>query len=94
LTEEPTLWLWNGVDDSGRPLQYHNQCMKRPINQLGKEQSKPLNFIVYHAQYCLKNAAIHLIPIKKALCDECFIQRNCHPPTALMRIPGTRRKTR
>ena len=95
--DEPTFCIWSGYNDFGHPLRCHNQCLKQPINQLGKTRSKPLHFCVYHTQYCL-NTASHSIPMKirtpndQALCNECYIQRNGHPPVALLRIPGTRRK--
>ena len=96
--EEPTFCLWSGINDFGHPLRCHNQCLKQHINQLGNVRSQPLHFCVYHVQYCIKGPTIHPIPMKvrtpneQALCNECYIQQNCRPPTALLRIPGTRRK--
>lgn len=93
----PTFCVWSGFNDFGHPLRCHNQCLKQPINQLGKTRAKPIHFCVYHTQYCV-NSTSHSIPMKirtpndLALCNECYIQRSSHPPVAMLRIPGTRRK--
>lgn len=93
----PTCCIWSGFNDFGHPLRCHNQCLKQPINQLGKTRAKPLHFCVYHTQYCV-NTTSHSVPMKirtpndQAFCNECYIQRNGHPPVAMLRIPGTRRK--
>ena len=95
--EQINICLWSGLNDFGHPLRCHNRCMRQPVNQLGKERSKPLNFCVYHVYFCV-NASHHPIPMRiripndEALCNECYILRNGHPPSALMRVPGTRRK--
>ncbi len=95
--EQVNICLWSGINDFCHPLRCHNRCLNQPINRLGRARSKPLNFCVYHVHFCV-NASHHPIPMKiripndQALCNECYILRNGHPPTALMRIPGTRRK--
>jgi hypothetical protein len=95
--EQTNICLWSGLNDFGHPLRCHNRCMLQPVHQLGKERSKALNFCVYHVHFCV-NSIHHPIPKRiripndEALCNECYIMRAGHPPSALMRIPGTRRK--
>ena len=99
--EEPNTCIWMGVNDFSHSLRCHNKCLYHPnervTDQLGVERPKPLDYCVYHVKYCV-NTDNHTVSVKvkilneMALCNECFVLRNGHPPKALLRVPGTRRK--
>mmetsp|Transcript_16165 Transcript_16165/g.34162 ORF Transcript_16165/g.34162 Transcript_16165/m.34162 type:complete len:366 (+) Transcript_16165:169-1266(+) len=99
--EEPNTCIWMGVNDFGHSLRCRNKCLYHPnecvTDPLGVERPKPLDYCVYHVKYCV-DTDNHAVPIKvripndMGLCNQCFVLRNGHPPEALLRVPGTRRK--
>ena len=92
--EHCDMCIWNGDDESGNSLRCQNTCLYNPGDKLGVERPKSLNYCAYHVKYCA-NTDRHLIPKKirtannLALCNECFVLRNSHPPEVLDAIPGT-----
>jgi len=99
--ETANTCVWSGVNDFGHPLRCHNKCLCHPVEKvtdpLGVERPKQLDYCVYHVKYCV-NTDNHRVPMKirienkMALCNECFLLKNGHPPKELLRVPGTRRK--